>query len=162
MRRNLAPAAALLALFALAPLAGCNGGGTGSKVNAGPVSAALSPLVGEWSGKSDMKDKGVGTFVNSIEGGPLTGPSSLTLNADGTGFLKVADQAEKPITWKQEGDKVTLQAATQSEGQNSGKAQKPSQTAGGVGPWVATLSNDKKTLTIDMEKVKVTLHRVEG
>src|ERR1044071_651468 len=76
------------------------------------ITAAFSPLSGKWTGKSHMKDRGIGNFVNALEGGPLTGPSSLTLNPDGTSFLKVADKPERPISWKQEGGKVILDIRT--------------------------------------------------
>src|SRR5690349_11860592 len=47
-----------------------------------PTVPVLSPLAGRWAGKSDMKDKGIDRLVNSVKGGPLTGPSYLTLNTD--------------------------------------------------------------------------------
>lgn len=143
-------AAMVVVFMAGGLLAGCQGG-TGT-VNAGPVSKALSPLAGKWTGKSDMKGNDLDKFANSVAGGPLTGPSSMQLNADGTGFLKVADQPERPISWKQEGDRVILEPRGV-EGTSDAK------TTNLGGPWVGRLSTDRDTIVIDMEKVKVTLNR---
>jgi hypothetical protein len=145
-KHHLTAVAAVIAVL----LAGCNGGP--SAVNAGPVERALAPLAGRWTGKSDVKGNDLDKFANSVAGGPLTGPSSMTLQADGTGFLKVADQPERPISWKQEGGRLLLEqrSVTDTTTSNSSVAN---------GPWVGQLSADKKTVVIDMEKVKVTLSR---
>ena len=95
--------------------------------------------------------------MNSAAGGPLTGPSSLTLNGDGAGYLKVADLPERPISWKQEGDRVIP------ETRHVGAANRPSETDGtGTGPWVGRLLENRSTMVIDMEQVKVTLNQQAG
>jgi hypothetical protein len=142
---------ALLSIFFLAGCASRNP----STVNASSGGILASPLTGKWGGKSDMKDKGLDTFANALAGGPLTGPSSLTLNPDGTGFLKVADLPERPISWKQEGEKVIIEKRSIQQGTSSGGEQGDL----GDGPWVATLSPDQKALKIDMGKVTVTLNK---
>ncbi len=132
-------------------LAGCDNGGD---VDAGAVRAWFSPFVGTWTGKSEVKGGVLAKLANSAASGPLTGPSSMTLNSSGAGFLKVADQPERPISWKQEGDRLVLQPS----GVNGASDAK----AGSGGPWVARWSNDNRTWTIDMEKIKVTFDRHTG
>src|SRR5438067_11035021 len=129
-------------------------------VNAGSNILTASPLIGSWTGKSDIKGSDLDKFANSIAGGPLTGPSSMTLNADGTGFLKVADQPERPISWKAEGDKVILQG--RSIGAAHGQDTSQTERADADGPWVGTLGVDRKSMVIDMGKVKVTLNHPSG
>lgn len=130
-------------------LSGCNGGAP-SRGQA-PLSAATSPLGGVWAGQSDMKDQGLGSFANAVAGGPLTGPSQLRLDANGTGFLKVADRPERPVSWKAEDGKVIIETRDIEDGGSANDEE--------GGPWVGTLSDDDRTMRIDMEKVIVTLHR---
>jgi hypothetical protein len=141
-------ATALLCALAAMSLAGCNDAGSPT-INAGSPATLISPLAGKWSGKSEVKGGDVAKALNSLAGGPLTGPSSLTLNSDGTGYFKVADKAERPITWKQDGEKLLIQARRVDEDASS--------EAGAV--WVGTVSGDGKYLTIDMEEVKVRLSK---
>ena len=141
----------LAVMLAALTLAGCNSGG---RVNAGTAAPGFSPFVGTWTGKSEVKGGDLQKFANSVAGGPLTGPSSMTLNSDGTGFLKVADSPERPIAWKQEGDRLILQPS----GVNGPSDAKPDSG----GPWVAKWSNDDRTWTIDMEKMRVILNHHEN
>lgn len=141
----------ILAALALALLPGCSDSG---QVNAGSPKPGFSPVIGKWTGKSEVKGGDLQKFANSVAGGPLTGPSSMTLNSGGTGFLKVADRPEIPISWKEEGDRLVLQPS----GVNGPSDAK----AGSGGPWVAKWSNDARTWTIDMEKVKVILDHHTG
>jgi hypothetical protein len=98
-----------------------------------------------------MKDKGIDTFVNSIEGGPLTGPSYLTLKSDGTGFLQVGDKRDRPILWKQdEGNVIIRRNPDDPDGKDSGL---------GGGPWVGSVSKDGDTMHVDMKKVRLTLYK---
>ena len=111
----------------------------------------LSGLAGRWAGKSDMKDKGVDTLINSVKGGPLTGSSYMTLNSDGTGFLQVGDKRDRPITWKPDEKNIIIK-------------RDPNDTGGtdeglGGGPWVGTISDDGKTMHVDMAKVRLTLYK---
>src|SRR5437870_5511112 len=76
-------------------LGGCTNDG---RLNASSSQIVSAPLAGIWTGKSDMKGNDLDKLANSWAGGPLTGASSLTLNPDTTGFLKVADQPERPIS----------------------------------------------------------------
>jgi hypothetical protein len=149
MRRLSQLAAA--AVMAAWTLAGCSNGG---KVDAGPVAKALSPLAGKWTGKSEVKGGDLAKFANSVAGGPLTGPSSLTLDSDGTGYMKVADGPERPISWKQEGDRVIIETR--------GVEGASDKHADSDGPWVGHLSNDRRTMTIDMQKAKVILSQHTG
>lgn len=136
----------LAAALALALLPGCSNSG---QVNAGSTKADVSPVVGTWTGKSEVKGGDLQKFANSVAGGPLTGPSSLTLLQGGTGFLKVADRPQIPIAWKEEANRLIIQPS----GVNGPSDVK----AGSGGPWVAEWSNDTHTWTIDMDKVKVIL-----
>lgn len=143
MKKKLICVAGLLVTFCFC---GCS---NTSGVSAGSPPPILSPLAGKWEGKSDVKGGDLAKALNGLAGGPLTGHSTLTLNSDGTGFLKVADKPERPISWKQEGEKVVI--STREAGATSDSA--------GKDTWVGTLSGDKKSMTIDMEDVKVTLSK---
>jgi hypothetical protein len=138
----------LAAALAFALLSGCSNSG---QINAGSAKPDVSPVFGTWTGKSEVKGGDLQKFANSVAGGPLTGPCSLTLNQGGTGFLKVADRPEIPIAWKEETNRLILQPS----GVNGPSDAK----AGSGGPWVATWSNDTHTWTIDMDKVKVILNQ---
>ena len=136
----------LCAVAALAG-AGCDNRGTPTII-AGSPPPILSPLAGKWTGDSEVKGGDLAKALNSLAGGPLTGPCALTLNSDGTGYLKVADKAERPITWKQDGEKVLIDI-------------RPADSATEPLPsWVGTISRDGKNMTIDMEDVKVKLSKV--
>ena len=135
-----------LAALTVSLLSGCNSTGA-NRVNAGSPAVIVPPVVGSWSGKSELKGGDLQKVANELAGGPLTGHSSLTLNADTTGFLKVADQPERPIAWKLEGQKIILQV----------QSLQPDSHEGNGGPWVGTLSSDGRTMTIDMEQVRVIL-----
>jgi hypothetical protein len=137
-------------MLAALAAAGCRSGGG---VSAGSPAPAVSPIVGKWSGKSEVKGGDLQKLANSAAGGPLTGPSSMTLNSGGTGFLKVADRPEVPISWKEEGDRLILSL----RGADGDGASSPSTN----GPWVAKWSSADRTWTIDMEKVKVILNHHE-
>jgi hypothetical protein len=135
-------------------LSGCNSGGPA--VSSPSTSLLPSPLAGKWTGKSDMKDDGLTGIANVLAGNPLAGPSSVILNNDGTGFMKVAQTPEQPIAWKQEGDKVIFEGRTiQSKTGNSGDGQKTNS----FGSCVGTLSNNSKSMKIDMGKVQVTVEK---
>ncbi|MCC6728688.1 MAG: hypothetical protein IT208_05040 [Chthonomonadales bacterium] len=123
-----------LALIFGCALSGCNGGAP-SRGQA-PLSAAESPLGGVWTGQSDMKDQGLGFLANAVAGGPLTGPSRLRLDVKGTGFLKVADRPEQPISWKAEDGKVTIKTRDIEDGDSAEDEE--------GGPWSGTLSDDDR------------------
>ena len=95
-----------------------------------------------------MKGGDLAKALNGLAGGPLTGHSTLTLNSDGKGFLKVADKPEIPVAWKQEGQKLVIETRGSSDDSN-----KPKNT------WVGTLSDSNRALTIDMEDVTVKLSK---
>jgi hypothetical protein len=139
----------LVGIVALFAMAGCSPDGAPT-VSAGSPSALISPLAGKWSGKSEVKGGDLQKLLNSAAGGPLTGPSTLTLSAGGTGFLKVADKPERPISWKQEGKKILVETRAISSDAGSQPG----------GQWVGTVSEDNRTMTIDMEDVKVVLSKV--
>jgi hypothetical protein len=145
-RCEMKQAGMLAVLFTTIILFGCSNAGS---VNAGSAAPGFSPVFGTWTGKSEVKGGDLAKFANSVAGGPLTGPSSMTLNQGYTGFLKIADRPERPIVWKQEGDRLILQPS----GVNGPSDAK----AGSGGPWVAKWSNENRTWTIDMDKVKVIL-----
>jgi hypothetical protein len=129
-------------------LAGCNNNGAPTVI-AGSPPAIISPLVGNWTGKSEVKGGDLAKALNGLAGGPLTGPSTLTLKADGTGYLKVADKAERPITWKQDGDKVVIEV----------KSAEREASSEPVTTWIATTSSDRRFMTIDLDDVKVKLSK---
>jgi hypothetical protein len=148
--------AAVAAVFCTI-LVGCEATPTTTTGGAPSIRVALSPLAGTWSGKSDLKDKGLGSFQNALGRDQLTGPSSATLSADGTGFVKASDQPERPVTWRAEGEKVLF------EPRSTGDATAPppagDDPVAGSGGFVGTLSEDRKTLVLDLPKVTVTLRR---
>jgi hypothetical protein len=139
----------LLAAVAIAAsIAGCNT----SSVEVGDKKIPLpTTIAGTWTGEAKLNTgSDLVKIENKLSGDKMTGDSKLTLNGDGTGFMKVAKGAEQPVTWKQEGPKVIVEKRSIEE-----KTKSPDSE----GPYVATLSEDKKTMTFDMGNVKVVLSK---
>ena len=96
--------------------------------------------------------------VSDLIANAMKGPSDLTLNPDGTGFLKISGVPEEPISWKQEGDKLILQSRPLSSSQAA---------PGGLITvnsvplqiLVGTLSQDGNTLRIDLGQVSLDMNR---
>ena len=137
---------------AAAIILGVTTGCSNSSIQAGNQKIPLpSPVAGSWTGEAKLNTgNDLVKIGNKLSGDKMTGASSLKLNADGTGFMKVAKGAEKPITWKAEDRKVIIDS-------RSIDNSKPAEGSKD-GPYVGTLSEDKKTLSIDMGDVKVILN----
>ena len=141
-----------LVLLAAVAVGGCSQRGG---VSAGSLAAAVSPLSGKWEGKSEVKGGDLDKLANSVSGGPLTGPRSMTLNPDGTGFLEITDKSEQPVSWRQEGDHDILEVRHISDNTNGDHEDHG-------GPWVGRLSDDNRTMTIEMDKARVILRKQQG
>lgn len=112
--------------------------------------AQQSPLVGTWSGTAQVTLPPNNPAMALA--GAMAGPqaSSLVLNPDGTGTFRVANLAERAVTWKDEGNRVVLrdQAGAKAGG-----------NAPASGDVVGTLSSDKQTLTVTLSKATATLKK---
>ena|SRR5579871_4330434 len=143
-----------ISLAALVPcavllLAGCSQPGS---VSGTPLAALTSPVVGTWSGQAKLATGNTLVKIkNALSGDKMTGDSRLTLKADGTGFLKIAKQPERAVVWRQEGHKLILQP------QEIGADGTVQTSATDKNSYVGTLSEDGKTITLDMGEVKVSL-----
>ena len=92
-------------------------------------------------------------FVTAIAGNS----ASLSLRADGTGYVKMMSAPERLITWKADGDRVLIYgiAANNSETGVSPSPDPATQHDNNV--VIARLSDDKKTLVVDAGPVQFTL-----
>ena len=99
-----------------------------------------SPYVGRWSGRPTASGP-----MAALAG--QLGESTLNLNEDGTGFAKVGPLPETQITWEEKGGKLILNAPSG----NSPNAQ--------GSEIIATPSDDKQTLSLDVGPVKVELKK---
>lgn len=100
-----------------------------------------SPYVGKWSGRPTASGPMAAVVAQF-------GESTLNLNEDGTGFAKLAPLPETPITWEVKDDKITLTLPQDSP------------TAKGLGnSFVATPSDDKQTLSIDVGPAKIEMKK---
>ena len=150
-------AATVVALVCAAALCcGCSPSSSGSAGQGTPVvwSPLVSPLVGKWSGEAKLSTgSDLVKITNAISGDRMTGQSSLSLNDVGTGYLKVAKSPEQPITWKQDGDKVTIETKGASDSDKGSEGSKK------TGTLVGTVSDDKKRMSIDLGQVVVKLSK---
>ena len=102
------------------------------------------------------KDEGLfGALAQGMLGDHVSGPSTLSLKGDGTGFLKIAATPERPIAWTQEGNKVILRS--REEDRPKPDPAKERNEDSDDGPIVGTLSEDGKTLTLDLGLFTVAL-----
>nr|CAA9260788.1 hypothetical protein AVDCRST_MAG63-2418 [uncultured Armatimonadetes bacterium] len=101
--------------------------------------ARTSPAVGVWNG---------------IHLPPMVGRVTLTLNADGKGFAKIGPLPEQPVVWVEENNKVTL---TLSSAQGRKAGVQPASTAGAS--FVGTLTEDGRTMTMDLGLATITLQK---
>jgi len=137
-------------------LVGCGSNSISSGHFVSPIGfqAAPSPLVGAWTGKSKVStSNGLMGMAMAIAGAQLEGPSTLTLNPNGKGYLKVAKTAERPIEWSQDGTKLVLTNVAKYSAKTTPEKSDP---------VVATLSDDAKMMTIDLGQVTVTLAKQPG
>jgi hypothetical protein len=115
---------------------------------------AVSPLVGNWTGEAKLTTgSDLTKLANALTGDQMTGASKLTLQANGTGYLKVAKSPERPITWRQDGKRVVLEGAvgkTDASG-NKSSSDKSDNT------FVGTLTESGTSMTIDLGQAKVSL-----
>ncbi len=97
------------------------------------------PAVGEWSGDMTAAPQGgaMGALAAGMIGAAGGTNAELTLKADGTGYVKAMSAPERPITWKMDGDRVLISGSSQE--------------------IIARLSDDKKTLNVDMGMVQFAL-----
>ncbi len=77
------------------------------------------------------------------------GECTLTLKADGTGFLKVPIAPERAIAWSEEDGKVIFRP------RDEDKAVSNAASAPGMGSTVGTLSADKQQLDLDLGILKI-------
>jgi hypothetical protein len=136
-------------------LAGCAPQTNSGTPSATPISAPVnSPLVGNWTGEAKFATSSdINKLANAFTADQVTGASKLMLQADGTGYLKVAKSPERPITWRQDGKKVVLEAAagtTEANGSTSSSGK-------GEDTFVSTLSESGDSMTVDMGQVTVSL-----
>ena len=134
-------------------LAGCAPQQNGS----GPTAVAaafqrVSPLVGTWTGESKASTgNGLSGLAVAIAGDQIAGHSTLTLQANGLGYLKIAKSPERQITWKQDGKKVILDHVAD--------AAAKSDDAKADNEIVATLDQDEKHMTLDLGQLTVSLDK---
>jgi hypothetical protein len=155
MRTVKLPSVSWLMIFCFvgALVAGCGPQTNSGSPTAIPISLQqASPVVGTWTGKSKLApSSGLAGLATALAGDQVEGPSTLTLQANGNGYLKVAKTPERAITWKQDGKKLVLTGVGGSGPKNdANKADEPA---------VATLSDDEKTMTIDLGQLTVTLSK---
>lgn len=138
-------------------------GGCGPQTSSGtppvtPISMpAVSPLVGSWAGEAKLTTGSDFTkLANELTGNQLTGKSKLTLQANGTGYLKVAKSPERPITWRQDGKRIVIEVSGATGGSDSTKSEAKSD-----GPVIGTVSESGKDMTIDLGRAKVMLTKSE-
>lgn len=104
-----------------------------------------SPVVGTWIGKIEIDNEEksgglLGIMVKELVGEiDQSGPCTLNMRNDGTGFLKLGKNPERPITWTLNEDKVTIRR------DSSGKDQSKS----GDVLVVATIAADKQSITLE-------------
>ena len=107
----------------------------------------VSPLVGEWHGRLTMTGA---PPQPTPPGEPTPDPATLpalTLNADGTGFMKTRFMPEQVIHWHEaDGHKVILDVG----GDEAGKS---------ATHFVGTASDGDTTLTVDLGMFSVVLHK---
>lgn len=108
-----------------------------------------SPAVGEWTGTMTANPQGgaIAQMGAGMLGAMGSATADLTLKADGTGYARAMGAPERPITWKMDGDRVLIFGA------NAGKNANPSDA------MVARLSEDKRTLLLDMGPIQVNLQK---
>jgi|GEM_PF-5372767 hypothetical protein len=99
-----------------------------------------SPYVGKWSGRPTASGP-MAALVGSM------GESTLDLKEDGTGFAKVGPLPEQQITWEEKDGKLILHAS------NNGQKKE------GDNGLVATPSEDKTTLSVDVGPAKIELKK---
>jgi len=113
-------------------------------------SLAPSPAVGEWSGKMMAPPQGSMNQLALLAIGIMgDNPSArLSLKGDGTGYLKIPNAPERPVSWRMDGDRIILGGAD---------AIAATTTASSHGQVVGRLSDDKKTITLDLGLVQFSL-----
>lgn len=125
---------------------------------------ATSPAVGTWEGNAAFKQVNTPVqMADELAGNPLSGAAALTVNPDGTGFIKVGSLPEMPIEWKLEGHKAIMSQRTNlaSAGSKSG-AQPAHPSLGGIdtlqqGTFVGTMAPDFKSMTVDLGPATIRL-----
>jgi len=133
-------------------ISGCRTGGV--QADSGSPAGSDDKLLGTWRGQSKVDPGSTLALASSFTGAnQVAGPSTLTLNPDGKGFIKIARSAEKPIAWRTEGQKMIMEV----RGFDGSKV--PNTDKADNGPWVGTLAADEKSLFIDMGDLSVNLNR---
>lgn len=107
--------------------------------------ARVSPAVGTWTGTADAGPL------------PVNQTATVTLSPDGRGFVKLAIIPEQPVNWTEENNKVILTIG----GAAAGTTQGGRSGSGAASALVGTLSDDKKTMNIDLGMAKLTLKKAE-
>lgn len=109
-----------------------------------------SPLVGTWSGTPSVAQSSnpMAGMAGAMLGMSMNGQCTLTLKADGTGFLKVPIAPERAIAWSEEDGKVILRPRDEDKAPTS-------QSTPASGSTVGTLSADKQQLDLDLGILKI-------
>ena len=118
-----------------------------------------SPAVGDWSGTMTAAPQGgvMGAIASGFVTATVGNTASLSLRADGTGYVKMMSAPEQQITWKADGDRVLIRGIR--SGADGVTTASPAPSVSENDAVIARLSADKKTLTVDAGPVVFTLAR---
>ncbi len=113
--------------------------------------ARQSPAVGTWTGRPVAG----GLLGQAL--GRANLEATVTLNADGTGFVKLPPAPEQPATWTEKDGKVTLTVG--GTGGASPQAAPDPAAPGSGGTVVGTLAGDGRTMRVDLGPVQLELEK---
>lgn len=89
----------------------------------------------------------------------MNAEATVTLNADGSGFVKLPMIPEQPATWMEKDGKVTLTVGGNATS-GSGKTNPPAPGSGSS--VVGTLAADGRTMQVDLGPVQLDLEKSEA
>ena len=117
-----------------------------------------SPAVGDWSGTMTASPQGgvIGAIATGFVTAVTGNSASLSLRADGTGYVKMMSAPEQQITWKADGDRVLIYGIDTASNKEDATIS-PSPNAPKSDAVIARFSDDKKTLTVDAGSVQFSL-----
>ena len=118
--------------------------------------ARTSPAAGTWTGQVSLPP--LMQIPLAVMGGGAAGgatSSTMTLRPDGTGFVKIGPAPEQPVAWTEEDGKVILRPRDEA----STGAKNPQPGANPNGTLVGTLSEDNKSMSVDLGVTKVVLQK---
>jgi hypothetical protein len=117
--------------------------------------ARMSPAAGTWTGQISLPP--MMQIPLAVMGGGAHGAttSTVTLRPDGTGFVKIGPAPEHPVAWTEEDGKVILRPRDEA----STGAKNPQPGANPKGTLVGTLSEDNRSMSVDLGVAKVVLQK---